>query len=75
MQDKSFYFSLSLSYAECENLYVTGINSVVMTAESGERIQLPSKNLRPFVHKHGLKGRFRLVINSQNKVVSFEKIA
>ena len=75
MNDKSYFFSLSLSYAECENLYVTGINSVVMTADSGERIQLPSKNLRPFVQKNGLKGRYRLVINDQNKVVSFEKIA
>ena len=75
MSNKSYFFSLSLSYAECENLYITGINSVVVTADSGERVQLPSKNLRPFVQRSGLSGRFRLVVSDQQKVVSLDKIA
>ena len=46
-----------------------------MYAESGESIQIPTKNLRPFVTKAGIKGRFRLLIDENNKLKSFEKIA
>ncbi|UAA37152.1 DUF2835 domain-containing protein [Paraneptunicella aestuarii] len=71
----TYFFNISLSYPECENLYQPGINSVLIRSESGERVQLPTSNLRPFVSRIGIKGRFRLVINAQNKVESFEKIA
>ena len=71
MQNKTIYtFTLSLPYSDCENLYVTGINSVVITADSGERVQVPTKNLRPYVSRDGLKGRFRLVVNQHNKIES-----
>ena len=72
---QTFYFTLSLKYELCERLYVPGINTVVMTADNGKRIQLPTKNLRPHVSPIGIKGRFRLMIDENNKVKSFEKIA
>ncbi|MDC0602314.1 DUF2835 domain-containing protein [Aliiglaciecola sp.] len=71
---KTYYFSLAASYDYCERLYLTGSNTVVLKAETGERVQLPSLNLRPFVTRLGLNGRFRLIITSDNKVHSFEKI-
>lgn len=72
---QTFYFTLSLKYELCEQLYVPGVNTVVMTADSGKRIQLPVKNLRPHVSPIGIKGRFRLMIDENNKMKSFEKIA
>ena len=72
---QTFYFTLSLKYELCEQLYVPGINTVVMQAEDGKRIQLPVKNLRPHVSPIGIKGRFRLMIDENNKIKSFEKIA
>lgn len=72
---QTFYFTLSLKYELCERLYVPGINSVVMQADNGKRIQLPVKNLRPYVSPIGIKGRFRLMIDDKNKIKSFEKIA
>ena len=72
---QTFYFSLSLKYELCEQLYIPGINTVVMTADNGKRIQLPVKNLRPRVSPIGISGRFRLVIDDNNKIQSFEKIA
>lgn len=70
-----YFFTINVPYVECEQLYMTGNNTVVMTADSGERVQLPSVNLRPFVERTGLKGRFRLIVDNKNKVRSFEKVA
>lgn len=70
-----FYFTLSLKYELCERLYLPGVNTVVMTADNGKRIQLPVKNLRPHVSPIGIKGRFRLTIDDNNKIKSFEKMA
>jgi hypothetical protein len=72
---QTFYFNLTLKYDLCEQLYIPGINSVIMKADDGKRIQLPVKNLRPFVSTIGIKGRFRLMIDDNNKITSFEKIA
>lgn len=71
---KVYFFSVSVAYAECEKLYSSSSNSAVLTADSGERVQMPIVNLRPFVDRQGLNGRFRLIIDGQNKVKSFNKI-
>ena len=71
---QEYYFNLRAPYVKCEILYTAGINVVVITADSGVRVQLPTKNLRPFVDSNGINGRFRLIIDQQNKVKSFKKI-
>lgn len=71
---QTFYFTLSLKYDLCERLYVPGINSVIIKDDNGKRIQLPVRNLRPHVSPIGIKGRFRLMIDENNKIMSFEKI-
>jgi hypothetical protein len=69
-----YFFSINVSYSECEKLYASSSNSAVLTADSGERVQLPIVNLRPCVDRQGLSGRFRLIVNEHNKVKSFNKI-
>jgi len=69
-----YYFTLDLGSLECENLYTPGVNSVLIQADNGARVRLPTLNLRPFVSRHGLKGRFRMVIDDKNKIESFEKV-
>lgn len=71
---QTFYFTLSLNYDYCEQLYFPGINTVIVQADNGKRIQLPVKNLRPHVSPIGIKGRFRLMIDENNKIKSFEKM-
>lgn len=71
----SYFFNLRLSYERCESLYRPGNNSVVVLAENGKRIQLPAKNLRPFVQRNGIQGRFRLLVTPENKIHSLEKIS
>lgn len=71
---KAYFFSLNVSYRECQQLYLQGNHTVVVTAESGERVQLPSLNLRPHIQSDGIKGRYRLLVDDSKKVKSFEKI-
>lgn len=71
----TYYFSLALSYEECRSLYLPKCNAVVVTEEQGKRIQIPAKNLRPFVSQTGLRGRFRLLINNEKKLVSLDKVS
>ena len=71
---QTFYFSLSLDYELCERLYLPSVNTVVVTADNGKRVQLPARNLRPHVSPIGLKGRFRLIIDDNNKITSFERV-
>nr|WP_297349160.1 DUF2835 family protein [uncultured Glaciecola sp.] len=70
---KRYLFTISLSYVECENLYLTAVKTVVVTATTGERVQIPSISLRPFVEPTGIKGTFCLTVNRENKIQSFER--
>ncbi|MDN4504215.1 DUF2835 family protein [Alteromonadaceae bacterium BrNp21-10] len=69
-----YYFRIRESYEYCIHLYTPGVNSVVLVAEDGQRVKLPTVNLRPFVEQRGLLGRFRLVTDCNNKVKSFERV-
>ena len=75
MNDLTEYeFSISASYAECEHLYLAGNNTVVVKTSAGLSIQLPSKNLRPFVGPNGIHGKFKLIINQQHKIQSLNRV-
>ncbi|WP_232366492.1 DUF2835 family protein [Salinimonas sediminis] len=70
----TYYFTLNLSYNQCERLYQAGYQHAVLNADSGHRVQIPIVRLRPFVTTLGLKGRFRLITNAANKIVTFERL-
>ncbi|MDP5040417.1 MAG: DUF2835 domain-containing protein [Paraglaciecola sp.] len=72
---QTYYFSIKASYDECLKLYQPGNNAVVIIDEQGTKIQIPIKNLRPFVSPTGIRGRFRLQVSGANKLVSFEKMS
>jgi len=72
---KKYYFSVRMPYAECESLYYGSILYVLMTADTGERVQVPAINVRKFIDSRGLVGRFVLTTNTDNKIVTFERIS
>ena len=47
--DSVFYFSISVPYTQCEALYSPSVPNVVMVAESGVRVQVPTGRLRQFI--------------------------
>ncbi|MDF2177532.1 DUF2835 family protein [Aliiglaciecola sp. CAU 1673] len=72
---KQYFFSLNKPYEQCIPLYEGRVRFAVLEAESGENVQIPAATLRRFIGHNGLKGRFRLVVDVNNKMKSFEKIA
>lgn len=71
---KYYIFDIEMSYLECENLYLSTVKWVIVKATSGERVQIPSIRLRPFVEPSGIKGNFCLCVNKHNKIQSLVKI-
>ncbi|QJR82608.1 DUF2835 domain-containing protein [Alteromonas pelagimontana] len=72
--DSVYFFSLSIAYARCEALYQPHHPAVVLTADSGHRVQIPASRLRAFIERSGIKGRFRMIVSAENKIKSFERI-
>lgn len=71
---QTYFFNLSVPYLQCEELYRGGNHTVVIESDRGVNVQIPTTNLRPFITRQGIKGRFRLIIDERKKVKSFEKI-
>ena len=72
--DTVYYFSINVPYNECEALYSPAVPSVVMQSESGLNIQVPTSRLRQFVTSLGVKGRYRMIVDANNKIKAFEKL-
>ncbi|GBL02852.1 DUF2835 family protein [Glaciecola sp. KUL10] len=70
-----YLFSVNMPYSECESLYLGQVKHVVVTADTGERIQVPSINVRKFVDTRGLVGRFRLTVDDKHKIQALVRIA
>ncbi|TKB03838.1 DUF2835 family protein [Alteromonas portus] len=73
--DSVFYFSIQAPYKQCEVLYVATMPDVVMVSESGLSVQVPTNRLRQFVTSDGIKGRFRMIVDANKKIKSFERLA
>lgn len=69
-----YYFSLNIPYQHFL-VYYSGVAShVVVTTDNGVKIQLPASRFRPFLSYIGLKGRFRLTTDQNNKFIKLESL-
>ncbi|GAK83228.1 hypothetical protein JCM19238_776 [Vibrio ponticus] len=67
-----YYFSLNIPYQTFLAHYNGAASSVMVTTDNGLRIQLPATRFRPFLSQIGLKGRFRLTTDQNNKFLKLE---
>ncbi len=66
-------FSLRISADEYLRYYRGAVRHVVVTAEDGTRLRFPAANLRPFVTREGVRGRFVMRFDANNKLVSLNR--
>ena len=71
---RQYYFNAYLTTEQCEAYYRGAVKYVVVTADSGERVQLQFHHLRPIIGSAGLRGRFRLSVSEQGAFQRLEKI-
>lgn len=69
-----FYFSLSVPYHQCQALYDGTSPHAILTAESGQRVQIPTNQLKQCIDSSGLKGRFRLTVDEKHKLIDFVRV-
>ena len=72
--DSVFFFTVNVPYIQCEALYSSAVPSLVMIAEDGTSVQVPSNRIKKFITSEGVKGRFRMIVDQHKKIKSFERI-
>ena len=72
MQKYTFY--LNISYQDFLHHYTGIASNVILYTDQGLSLQLPAVKFRPFLNHLGVRGRFCLVTDKNNRLVRLEKI-
>ncbi|MBV7296860.1 DUF2835 domain-containing protein [Enterovibrio paralichthyis] len=75
MKSNVYLFNLDISYHTFQHHYSGAASSVIVHTDSGLTLQLPAMRLRPFLTQLGVRGRFRLTVDSNNRFKSLEQIS
>lgn len=66
--------NLTIPAEEYQRLYQGVVRDVVAQSMDGRRIRFPAMILRPYVMHNGIRGRFRIVFDGQNRFQAIERI-
>ncbi|WP_375753984.1 DUF2835 domain-containing protein [Vibrio sp. HN007] len=67
-----YTFRLDISYQTFLQHYSGAANHIMVFSEQGLKLQLPASRFRPFLTQIGVRGRFRLTTDQNNKFVKLE---
>lgn len=68
-----YQFSLHLSAEECLGYYQGHYRNLIVTARTGERIQIPAKHFHRFIQKDGIHGLFTILLDEKGKLINLIK--
>ena len=71
---KEHLFYMDLSYKQCLGYYYGHYTSVQVLEDGGKTIRFHAEHLRRFISSIGIRGRFRLILDDNNKFLSLEKV-
>ncbi|EJG1897567.1 DUF2835 domain-containing protein [Vibrio parahaemolyticus] len=71
---KHYYFTLNIPYQTFLSYYSGAASSVQVITNNGLRLQLPAAKFRPFLSQLGVRGRFRLTTDQNNKFLKLETL-
>ncbi|PQJ47645.1 hypothetical protein BTN99_07095 [Vibrio campbellii] len=69
-----YYFSLNIPYQTFLSHYSGIASSVQVITDNGLRAQLDASKFRPFLTQLGVRGRFRLTTDQNNKFLKLETL-
>lgn len=72
MNEVRFYIDIPAD--ELMRYYQGRVQSVLVHADDGRRIQFPAEHLRAHVSRYGVKGRFALQFDGRNKLVALRRL-
>ncbi len=71
---RQYYFSLNISQQEFYKYYQGAADGVIVVAECGRRLRFPARRLRPFLSYRGIRGRFCLQVDQDNRFLSLQQV-
>ena len=74
MANNILTFSVSLSAEDVLAMYRGDIRRVMVITDNGLRVDINAQHFMNFTTRQGIHGRFRIVLDSNNKLVRMEKI-
>jgi len=72
---KLFYFRLNITYQSFEQLYRTPNTVVKVRDEGGQMLQIPAMRFVPFFSQLGVRGRFELILDDNNKFHHLQRLS
>lgn len=72
--NKFYYFRLNVSYQAFLSHYSGSASTVMVMTEQGLKLQLPASRFRSFLTQLGVKGRFRLTTDQNNRFLNLEQV-
>ena len=71
---REFEFNMALSAKKTARIYEGMARYILVESESGLTLQLPAVNFREYVTANGIHGRFRVRIDTDNRIIALSKI-
>lgn len=73
-KSRTLYFDLDISKEQFLQYYQGDVSYVMVTTSDNMTVQFPAHFIRKFVSHTGIKGRFRIIYDENNKLVSISKV-
>ena len=64
---------LDISADAYQSMYRGEARNVVAIDTQGRRVQFPALSLRKFVTTEGVRGKFRIIVDSDNRLVDIQR--
>jgi len=74
-QKKHYRFSIQINQQQYLKYYQGAASTVQVYSETGQLLRFPASRLRPFLTQTGIKGRFQLTVNADNRFIELKKLA
>ena len=71
---RQFEFELSISAEKTHRIYEGQARYILAYTDDGLKLQLPAQNFRTYVTDAGIKGRFRIDVTAENKLVNLRRL-
>jgi hypothetical protein len=71
---RTLRFTLTISAEDYLSYYQGKARNVSAVADDGRRVEFPAEHLRPHVMHDGVRGRFELQFDANNKFIALRKL-
>ncbi len=75
MPNQSLRFSLNIPQNKILHFYRGHVKNLIVTLDSGKRVQLPLVNFQPYISEHGLYGDFEVIFSDKFKLITLKRLA